>query len=157
ITGTGELGAGQFGWSVALSADGGTALAGGPTDGLGSGAALGAAWPFGQSHLGLSVPSSATAGTPFNFTVSALDANNQAINSYAGTVHFTSSDASAVLPSDTTLNSGSKTLSATLKTGGSQTITAVDAGNSAVTGTSSAIAVGGGGTALGPVGVNPSG
>jgi hypothetical protein len=41
----GEIGKGQFGWSVALSADGNTALIGGPTDNGG----IGAAWPFTRS------------------------------------------------------------------------------------------------------------
>ena len=37
-----------------------------------------------------------TAGTAFNVTVTALDASNNVVNSYAGTVHVTSSDAQAV-------------------------------------------------------------
>jgi hypothetical protein len=156
LTGTGEVGPGEFGWSVALSTDGGTALVGGKSDGLGSAAVLGAAWPFGQTHLGVAAPSVATAGVPFNFTVSALDANNAAITTYSGTAHITSSDALAVLPADTTLTAGAKTLSTTLKTSGIQTITAVDTANNAVTGTSSAITVSGGSTAIGPSSVTPA-
>ncbi len=54
---------------------------------------------------------------------------------YTGTVHFTSSDPVAVLPANTTLTNGAGTFSATLNTGGSQTITATDAYNSSITGT----------------------
>jgi hypothetical protein len=73
-------------------------------------------------------PATATpvAGTAFNFTVTALDASNSLVSTYAGTVHFSSSDAQAMLPADSTLTNGAKTLSATLKTSGSQTITATD-------------------------------
>ncbi len=45
LTGSGEVGEGQLGYSVALSANGNTALAGGPTDNL----AVGAAWVFTHS------------------------------------------------------------------------------------------------------------
>jgi hypothetical protein len=41
LTGSGEIYAGVFGWSVALSADGNTALIGGPSDNV-----VGAAWVF---------------------------------------------------------------------------------------------------------------
>ncbi|MGO9321752.1 MAG: IPT/TIG domain-containing protein [Solirubrobacteraceae bacterium] len=45
LTGTGEVGAGRFGYSAALSADGDTALIGGEGDDGG----VGAAWPFTRS------------------------------------------------------------------------------------------------------------
>ncbi len=45
LTGAGESGAGEFGWSVALSAEGDTALIGGHEDGGG----VGAAWVFARS------------------------------------------------------------------------------------------------------------
>lgn len=48
LTGAGESGAGQFGWSVALSADGGTALVGAPWDDNFNGAA----WVFTRSGMG---------------------------------------------------------------------------------------------------------
>ena len=93
------------------------------------------------THFSVSAPASATAGTAFSFTVTALDAGNATVTSYAGTVHFTSSDGSAVLPADSTLTNGVGTFSATLITAGSQTITATDTGNTSITGTSNAIAV----------------
>src|SRR5207245_11495373 len=58
-----------------------------------------------------------------------------------GTVHFTSSDAQAILPADSTLNNGTGTFSATLKTAGNQTITATDAASSSINGTSSSIVI----------------
>jgi hypothetical protein len=45
LTGSGEIGNAQFGWSVALSSDGNTALIGGPNDGPDAGAA----WVFKRS------------------------------------------------------------------------------------------------------------
>jgi hypothetical protein len=48
LTGAGESGAGHFGWSVALSADGGTALVGAPRDDNFNGAA----WVFTRSGRG---------------------------------------------------------------------------------------------------------
>jgi len=92
-------------------------------------------------YFTVTAPSSATAGTGFNFTVKALDASGNVIPDYFGIVHFTSTDGSAKLPADASLTKGSGTFSATLNTGGSQTITATFTGNSSVTGTSNAITV----------------
>jgi Putative Ig domain len=71
-----------------------------------------------------SAASAPTAGTAFNFTVTALDSSNKTYSSYSGTVHFTSTDAKAVLPADAPLTNGTASFSATLKTAGAQTITA---------------------------------
>ncbi len=64
---------------------------------------------------------------------------------YTGTVHFTSSDAQAVLPADYTftgrLTHGSHTFSATLKTAGEQSITATDTADGSITGSQTAITV----------------
>src|SRR5207244_12097669 len=73
--------------------------------------------------------SPATAGVPGSFTVTAEDANGNLAASYTGTVHFTSSDAQAVLPEDytfTAADAGQHTFSTTLKTAGSQSLTATD-------------------------------
>src|SRR5207244_1266720 len=77
----------------------------------------------------------------FSFTVTALDVFNNATTGYAGTVHFSSSDAAATLPANTTLTSGAGSFNATLNTVGSQTLTATDTAASSLTGTSNAIAV----------------
>jgi hypothetical protein len=82
---------------------------------------------------------SATAGASFSFTVSALDASGALVSSYSGTVHFTSSDAQAVLPKDSMLTNGTGSFSATFKTAGSQTITATD--SASITGSLSSIGV----------------
>ena len=89
----------------------------------------------------------ATTGQSFTFTVMALDAFGNAAVSYAGMVHFSTSDGGAgvVLPPNSPLQSGVGTFSATLKTPGTQTITATDtvqnSGPLAITGTTSPLAV----------------
>jgi hypothetical protein len=94
------------------------------------------------THFSVSAPSSATSGTSFNVTVTALDAGNHTATGYAGTLHFTSSDAAATsLPSNSTLTAGTGTFSATLKTAGNQTITATDIVTSSIAGTSGQINV----------------
>jgi hypothetical protein len=80
------------------------------------------------------------AGTAFNITVTALDASNNTVAAYSGTVHFMSSDAQAVLPASSTITNGTGTGSVTLKTAGPQTVAAT--GTDSLTGTSSAIPVG---------------
>lgn len=95
-------------------------------------------------HFGVSAPPTATAGTAFNFTVTVLDSSNRVVTGYTGTVHFTSTDPQAVLPPNYTFTSsdgGSHTFSATLKTAGGQTISAVDTTNPLLTGTSGQILV----------------
>src|SRR5205085_1982790 len=52
-----------------------------------------------------------------------------------------STDGISSLPADSTLSAGTGTFSATLRTAGSQTITATDTVDSAITGTSNGIAV----------------
>src|SRR5207247_2222764 len=93
------------------------------------------------THVAVTSPRSATAGKAFSFTVTARDAFNNTATGYTGTVHFTSSDAAATLPPDSTLTSGTGTFSATLNTGGNQTLTATDTANPTLTGTSGTIAV----------------
>lgn len=90
------------------------------------------------SDFVVSAPANAKAGEPVSFTVTALTSAGQVASEFAGTVHFTSSDGSAVLPADATLTNGTGTFSATLTSAGSRTITAT---SGAVTGTSGSIAV----------------
>jgi hypothetical protein len=105
----------------------------------------------------LAAPGSATPGSSFNLTVTAQNpTSGGTMASYIGTVHFTSSDGAAVLPSDYAFNNsdqGSHTFSITLNTNGSQSVTATDTVNSAVT-ASATITVGTGGS--GPLTVSPS-
>ena len=67
-------------------------------------------------------PIPATVGTPFSFTVEALDSSNNLATSYSGSLKFTSSDTQAVVPTNVHLTSGLGTFSATLETLGSQTL-----------------------------------
>jgi len=91
-------------------------------------------------HLSVTAPATATAGVPIQFTVKALDANNNLVTTFSDTVHFTSTDSAAKLPIDKILN-GVGTFSASLVTFGTQTITASDLLNSSIAGTSGNIAV----------------
>jgi hypothetical protein len=85
------------------------------------------------THLVLGgVPASITAGAAFGFTVTAEDQFNNAATSFNSTVQFSSSDSQAVLPPSSTLTSGVGAFSATLKSAGSQTLTALVPGNSNV-------------------------
>jgi hypothetical protein len=84
-----------------------------------SGGGIGPSLPF---HVTLTIQSSVNAST---------------LSSYAGTVHFTSSDPQAVLPADYTFVSsdgGSRLFSITLNTPGNQTITVVDTRSSGFSG-----------------------
>lgn len=93
------------------------------------------------TQFAVSAPATATAGSSFSFTVTALDQFGNVATSYAGTVHFTSSDPVATLPADATLTNGVGTFTATMRTAGTQTITGTDTVNSPITGTSGAITV----------------
>src|SRR5205823_828717 len=64
------------------------------------------------THFTISAPASATAGNAFNFTVTAQDQFNNTATGYAGAVHFTSTDAQAAVPADSTLTNGTGTFSA---------------------------------------------
>ncbi|NDF14157.1 hypothetical protein EB061_02400, partial [bacterium] len=68
------------------------------------------------------VPPTQVAGTPISITVTARDAYNNVATGYAGSVSVVSSDISATLPAPATLTNGTRTISATLKTAGINTI-----------------------------------
>ena len=93
------------------------------------------------THFAVTGPSNATTGISFNFGVTALDASNNTVMTYSGTVHFTSTDAQASLPANSTLTNGTGSFLATLKTLGSQTITATDTTTASITGTSNLLTV----------------
>ena len=85
----------------------------------------------------------AIAGTPINIVVTAIDVNGNTVKDYSGTVHFTSSDAKAVLPANSPLTSGVGNFSATLNTSGGETIVATDTVSSSITGMSNTFQVSG--------------
>src|SRR6185369_5477184 len=109
------------------------------------------------THFSVTAPTSAVAGTALSFTVSALDPFNNVVTGYSGVVHFTSSDGAATLPANATLENGTKTFSATLRTPGGQTLTATDLVHPAITGTSGPIAVSASGATRLQIGVPASG
>jgi len=78
-------------------------------------------------------PATASAGTASTFTVTVQNPNGTTDTSYTGTVHFTSTDPQAGLPSDytfTAADAGVHTFTATLKTAGTQAINATDTAHS---------------------------
>jgi len=85
----------------------------------------------------------ATIGSPFNITVTAVDAFGNTVANYSGTVHFASTDGHAALPGDSTLSSGVGTFSVTLNTSGGQTISATDKASNSINGSSNVIQVSG--------------
>jgi hypothetical protein len=101
--------------------------------------------PTPASSLAVSgFPSPSKAGSPGSFTVTALNADGSTDTNYTGTVHFTSSDGQAGLPANytfTAADAGKHTFNATLKTAGTQSITATDTTTAGITGTDSGITV----------------
>ncbi len=76
------------------------------------------------------MPPTTTAGAANSLTVNAVDAYGNAVSSYRGSVHFTSTDSKAALPGDypfTAVDAGSHTFTGVvLKTAGIQMVTAAD-------------------------------
>jgi hypothetical protein len=94
--------------------------------------------------LVLTATTAETAGTPFSLTVTAQNSSGKTDTGYTGTIQFTSSEVQAGLPANFTFKAaydGTYTFTVTLKTAGSQSITATDATTSAITGTLSGISV----------------
>jgi hypothetical protein len=92
------------------------------------------------THFEVLVPASIMPGVAFDVTVQALDASNNPVPNYTGTVHFSSTDGMAMLPADTTQTTGTGTYSAAFNTPGNWTITVMDAANN-ISGTSASVAV----------------
>ena len=93
------------------------------------------------SGFSVTIAGAQTAGTPFTATVTVRDAFGNVATSYTGTVHVSSDDASAVLPSDYAFaagDNGAHDVAITLKTAGAKTVSATDG---AISGTSAAITV----------------
>jgi len=96
------------------------------------------------SRVSMVAPSSAVVGRPFNVQVTLYDRFGNLAMSYAGTVHFTSTDPLAQLPADYTFtgaDAGSQIFSVTLTTPLSQTITVTDTTNAQLSATSAPIVV----------------
>ncbi len=87
-------------------------------------------------------PASTTAGVAGSFTVTAKNLDGTTATGYTGTVHFSSSDGQAALPADyafAATDGGMHTFNATLKTAGTQSLTATDP--SGLTGSETGISV----------------
>ena len=93
------------------------------------------------SHVALS----ATAGVPFDLRVAASDDYGNVATSYAGTIHFSSSDLQAGLPADYTFvtgDDGTHTFpTADLATLGTQSISVADTAQNSVRGSEANITV----------------
>ena len=102
-----------------------------------------------HDKLVLAATTAETAGTSFSLTVTAQNSSGATDTGYLGTVHFTSSDVQAGLPANYTFTTGTGSgydngvhvFTVTLKTAGSQSITATDTATSTITGTLSGISV----------------
>jgi hypothetical protein len=91
----------------------------------------------------ISAPATVTAGVAFNVTVTAVNASGNTVTGYTGTVAFSSSDGQTSLPGNYTFTSSDKgvhTFSVTLKTSGTQSVTAKDT-KTTLTGSDAAIVV----------------
>ncbi len=89
------------------------------------------------THFGILIFPLAQAGQPVSFTVVALDAHNQIVTNYTGTVQFGSSDSGATLPASYTFQAsdqGRHTFQVTFAATGNDTLTATDSSDSTLTG-----------------------
>ena len=100
--------------------------------------------PTTYDKLVLSAPTAETAGKSFTLTITAENSSGATDTSFVGTVDLSSTDSQAVLPASVTFaagNDGVATATITLKTAGSQSITATESGTPEVTGALSGITV----------------
>jgi hypothetical protein len=98
--------------------------------------------PLAATHFLVSYPATDQAGHFVFGTVTAEDRFNNVDINYAGTIQFTSSDAGAALPDNSTLTLGTGSgFGALLVTAGQQTVTVTDTVDATLTGTSNTITV----------------
>jgi hypothetical protein len=76
------------------------------------------------THFAVTAATHMAVGAALPVAVKALDASGNLVSGYTGTVHLTSTDHQAVFSADSTLASGVGTFAVTLKTTGTQSITA---------------------------------
>jgi putative cell wall-binding protein len=92
------------------------------------------------THFSVSAPASAIVGDAVTVTVTALDGSNAIATTYAGTVHFTSNDAGAILPANSTFSGGVGSFSVKFSAAGTKHVTVTDT-SSSITGTSGSVNV----------------
>jgi hypothetical protein len=82
------------------------------------------------NHFNVTAPATATSGSSFSMTVTVQTGAGATVTGYLGTVHFTSSDGTAVLPANYTFvggDNGTHTFAGViLNTAGNQTVTVTD-------------------------------
>jgi len=93
------------------------------------------------ASFNIAAPASVYANTPLSMSVTARDQWNNVNTGYHGMIYFTSTDTKAALPMDYTFTSGDNgvhffTNQAIMQTAGLQTISATDASNASIRGTS---------------------
>jgi putative cell wall-binding protein len=103
--------------------------------------ATGVANAAAATHLSVSAPATAVVGNAVTVTVTALDSSNAIATTYAGTVHFTSTDSGAVLPGNSTFSGGVGSFTVRFSSAGSKHVTVTDTSTSSITGTSGAVNV----------------
>jgi DNA-binding beta-propeller fold protein YncE len=94
------------------------------------------------------------AGVPARFTLSVYDPAGNPPAAYRGTVRFSSSDVAAGLPAEytfTAADAGTHAFTATLRTPGTQSLSAADVANPALAGSETGISVHGGGASFLPI------
>jgi hypothetical protein len=92
------------------------------------------------THLAISAPANVSLGVAFSVTVTARDAYGNIATGYLGTIHFTSSDNKAILPSNYTFvasDAGVHTFLVTFMNSGTQTLTATDTHTGSIKGSAS--------------------
>jgi hypothetical protein len=102
---------------------------------------------LGPLSFAISTPASVSSGSSFSVTVQTKNSAGANLNSYRGTIGFSSTDSSATLPANytfTAADAGAHTFTGVvLRSSGNQTISATGTVNVGFRGTSSAISVGG--------------
>ena len=96
------------------------------------------------TSLTVSTSNPYVAGTAHSVTVTAKDAHGNTAVGYRGTIHFTSSDPAATLPPNytfTAADAGSHVFTVTLRTAGTQSVTATDTLTASIKGSQSEIVV----------------
>jgi hypothetical protein len=142
--GTGDAGVHTFANSVILKTAGSQTITATDTASLTGSAAVTVSPAAASKMLVAGFPSPTTAAVAGSFTVTLEDAYGNIASGYRGTVHFTSSDGKAILPANytfTATDAGAHTFSATLKTAGTQWITATDTTTGSLRGTDTGITV----------------
>ena len=86
------------------------------------------------THFSLQLSASVSKGVATSLQLVALDAQNHAVSTYAGTVTLASSDAKATLPAKVTFSQGKASCQLTFSTAGKETVTVTDKSKSSVSG-----------------------